>query len=205
MEIFATMTNDLLIWIFETALPLIISVVSAAILYYRTGDKNFLKKVDKYEMEKKKYIQTWKEEDNFKPVYKVNARTGELEDTGERIDIQGLIESCRDYCLDACLERLMLNDNVPDGYIDGLEDEQSQYWDDLDEMTAAIDLAEEYRDKLNLPLTADLQTIFKAVQNAADDLGARIDKLKGKGGEQGGEISQTPQGADSSTPSDAQD
>lgn len=197
------MNYDLLVWIFETALPLVISIVSAVVLYCRTGDKNFLKKVDKYEMEKKKYVQTWKEEDSFKPVYKVNSRTGELEDTGERIDIQGLIESCRDYCLDACLERLMLNNSVPDGYIDGLEDEQSQYWDDLDEMTAAIDLAEEYRDKLNLPLTADLQTIFKAVQHAADDLGAQIDKLKGKGGEKSGEISQTSApSADSSAQTD---
>lgn len=112
--------------------------------------------------------------DRYKPVYRLNKATGELEMTDERIDIQELIDSCRDICLQSCLERFMPQEDATDE----IQDNYDEYLDDLDGFTEYLDKAEMYREKFNLSDELSAEEIFDHVSEQANKLKTRLDEIE---------------------------
>ena len=122
------------------------------------------------DVEPDKYVQNF-DGSNLKPVYRLNKSTGELELTDEVIDIQQLIDSCKDIALQACLERLMPQTETES---DDLAIYDSMR-DDLDEMTAAIELANDYREQFGLG-DCSIEEVFRVVGQHADELKKKLNE-----------------------------
>lgn len=114
----------------------------------------------KFVVEEKKEVKPLDE--RFKRVYRLNKTTNELELTDELVDIQELSNSCRDYCLSAVLERFLpdTEDNSADIAMIALED-------DLDVMSSAVNLANEYKEKYKLDPSFSVSQVFDEVNKRA--------------------------------------
>lgn len=159
---------------------LCMSVVFNLVLFFKTRNVKYLKEISdliKYktaqtaqEVEPGKYVQNF-DGSNLKPVYRLNKSTGELEITDEVIDIQQLIDSCKDIALQACLDRLMPQAET--------ESEDLAIYDsmrdDLDEMTAAIELANDYRVQFGLG-DCSVEEVFRVVGQHADELKKKLNE-----------------------------
>nr|DAV52717.1 MAG TPA: hypothetical protein [Microviridae sp.] len=152
--------------------------VVSIVLFFRTKNIKYIKELN----EAMKYrTATYRETeespsqefDRYKPVYRLNKATGELELTDERIDIQELIDSCRDICLQSCLERFMPQEDATDE----IQDNYDEYLDDLDGFTEYLDKAEMYREKFNLSDELSAEEIFDHVSEQADKLKTRLDEI----------------------------
>lgn len=146
-------------------------------LFIKTKNINYLKGVEKvetkqntnyvYDQAKQKFVVEEKKEvkpldERFKRVYRLNKTTNELELTDEVIDIQELTNSCRDYCLTAVLER----------FLPGTQDNSSEIAlvtmeDDLDVMSSAVNLANEYKEKYKLDPSFSVSQVFDEVNKRA--------------------------------------
>uniref|UniRef100_A0AAU8B8D1 Uncharacterized protein n=1 Tax=Dulem virus 82 TaxID=3145793 RepID=A0AAU8B8D1_9VIRU len=113
------------------------------VLYFRTRNNKYLMEV----LNEVKYrLPDYRERepaeaqsfDTMKPVYRLNKQTNELELTDEVIDMQELLNSAKDYCLSACLERFL-----PTQTVDETVAQRDAYYDDLDIMTQYYDIADE--------------------------------------------------------------
>lgn len=115
--------------------------------------------------------------DNLKPVYRLNKSTNMLELTDEFVDIQAEIDSMKDYCLRACLERMEAfyqdDDELTQSELDSCRN-------DLDELTAYIQRAESIRDKYNLSADLSVNDVYKVVEDQAILLKQKIDESKSK-------------------------
>lgn len=129
----------------------------------------------KFVVEEKKEVKPLDE--RFKRVYRLNKTTNELELTDELVDVQELANSCRDYCLSAVLER----------FLPGTEDNSAEIAmitleDDLDVMSSAVNLANEYKEKYNLDPSFSVSQVFAEVNKRAlkfkSDLQEKQLKLK---------------------------
>lgn len=114
----------------------------------------------KFVVEEKKEVKPIDE--RFKRVYRLNKTTNELELTDELVDIQELSNSCRDYCLSAVLER----------FLPGVEDNSAEIAmitleDDLDVMSSAVNLANEYKEKYKLDPSFSVSQVFDEVNKRA--------------------------------------
>lgn len=113
----------------------------------------------------------------FKKVYRYNKTSGELEETDEIVDLQEEIDSMRDYCLQACLERFecQYSDEVATTQqnVDALQD-------DLDTLNSIYAVAEAYRDKYQLDDDVDIKDVFKAMYAERDQMRQHINDLKEK-------------------------
>ncbi len=114
----------------------------------------------KFVVEEKKEVKPLDE--RFKRVYRLNKTTNELELTDELVDIQELSNSCRDYCLSAVLER----------FLPGTEDDNAEIAmisleDDLDVMSTAVNLANEYKEKYKLDPSFSVSQVFDEVNKRA--------------------------------------
>lgn len=152
--------------------------VVSIVLFFRTKNIKYLKELN----EVMKYrTATYRETEEspsqeferFKPVYRLNKATGELELTDERIDIQELIDSCRDICLQSCLERFMPQEDATDE----IQDNYNEYLDDLDGFTEYLDKAEMYREKFNLSDELSAEEIFDHVSEQASKLKNRLEEI----------------------------
>lgn len=105
-----------------------------------------------------------------KPVFRLNNATGELEKTDEVVDLQEVINSCIDSALDRALDRLMPK-------VQNAEEmaELDTMREDLDFAMETSNLAEEYREKYNLPESYSINDIFAHVAKEAEILKAKID------------------------------
>ena len=105
-----------------------------------------------------------------KPVYRLNKATGELEDTGETVDLQEVINSCIDTALSRALDRLMPK-------VEQAEDvaQLDVMREDLDFAMETCNRAEEYREKYNLDDSLSVTDIYDYVAKQADLLKAKID------------------------------
>lgn len=112
----------------------------------------------------------------LKPKYELNERTNELVDSGEKIDIQKLINSAVDTCLERTLARLMPTDTDIDDKIVDLSDTR----DDLESLTEALTVAEDWRERLDLPDTMSVQDVFKQIEQYEAKLRADIDTVNAK-------------------------
>lgn len=149
------------------------------VLFFRTKDIKYLKELnDSMKYRTAAYRETEEspsqEFERFKPVYRLNKATGELELTDERIDIQELIDSCRDICLQSCLERFMPQEDATDE----IQDNYDEYLDDLDGFTEYLDKAEMYREKFNLSDELSAEEIFDHVSEQANKLKTRLDEIE---------------------------
>lgn len=153
--------------------------VVSIVLFFRTKNIKYIKELN----EAMKYrTATYRETeespsqefDRYKPVYRLNKATGELELTDERIDIQELIDSCRDICLQSCLERFIPQEDATDE----IQDNYDEYLDDLDGFTEYLDKAEMYREKFNLSDELSAEEIFDHVSEQANKLKTRLDEIE---------------------------
>lgn len=156
-----------------------IYAVISIVLFFRTKNIKYLKELK----EAMKYrTATYRETeespsqefDRYKPVYRLNKATGELELTDERIDIQELIDSCRDICLQSCLERFMPKEDATDE----IQDNYDEYLDDLDGFTEYLDKAEMYREKFKLSDELSAEEIFEHVSDQANKLKVRLEEIE---------------------------
>lgn len=138
------------------------------------GLKNLLKECVEMNYKFKTQKDVWQSKgqsfETTKPVYRLNKATGELELTDETVDLQEVINSCLDSALDRVLDRLMPK-------VQEVEDvaELDTMREDLDFAMQTCDLAEEYREKYNLPETYSVQDIFNEVAKKAEILKAKVD------------------------------
>ncbi len=93
------------------------------------------------------------------PKYELNERTNELEEV-EPLDVDALVQSSKETSLDRTLARLM-----PDMADDDVVADLSDTRDDLDFLSEAMDVAEEWRDRLNLAPDVSIGDVFKAMDD----------------------------------------
>lgn len=110
----------------------------------------------------------------FVKEYHYDDKSKLLSEVGER-DVVAEINSHVDECFASMLERLMpvqVDNQLP-------VDEQLQVMkDDLDILSDAFDLAEEYREKYNMPLDMTYLDIFKKVSAMSQDLTKKIKEVQ---------------------------
>lgn len=101
----------------------------------------------------------------LKDVYKLNKATGELEKTGDKLNIQSLINSAVDTALTNMLERFL-----PE--IDGSDDvhQFNALVDDLDYMLEMSNRAEKWKEELGLDKSLSISETFTAMSVKAEDL-----------------------------------
>lgn len=169
----------------QDLLPFVLSLVAIfvnLVLFKRTKNIKYLMEVQ--ELLKYKTAQSVSSEpvkaqsfDNLKPVYRLNKSTNMLELTDEFVDIQAEIDSMKDYCLRACLERIEAfyqdDDNLTQSDLDSCRN-------DLDELTAYIQRAESIRDKYNLSADLSVNDVYKVVEDQSKMLKQKIDESKAK-------------------------
>lgn len=103
-----------------------------------------------------------------KPVFRLNKATGELEDTGETVDLQEVINSCIDTALDRALDRLMPKVQQAEDLI-----ELETMREDLDFAMEACNRAEDYREKFKLDDKLSVTDVFAYVAKQAEILDAK--------------------------------
>lgn len=111
--------------------------------------------------------------DKFKPVYRLNKATGVLEETDEVIDIQEVVNSCKDMALNAVLERFLPSSIVGEDVAI-----VAKMQDDVDKMRDVLSLAEEYRDKYGLSDSLSTQEIFDTISKKSIELKEKIEEIK---------------------------
>lgn len=152
-----------------------VSLFLAVFYAVKTGNvKNLIKEVSemKYKFRTQQTVeptegQTFPE---TKPVYRLNKATGELEKTDEVVDLQEVINSCVDTALDRALDRLLPKVQEAEDIV-----ELDTMREDLDFAMQACDLAEEYREKYNLPESYSVNEIYAHVAKEAEILKAKIE------------------------------
>lgn len=100
--------------------------------------------------------------DKLKPVYRLNKVTGELVKTDEVIDIDEVVQSCKEQTLDYILEKFM-PENINDMPIS--EQIVSSYDDDLDTLRDLGNIADEYRERFNLSESMSISDIYNYINN----------------------------------------
>lgn len=165
-----------------------LSFVVSIVLFIRTKDMKYLKGgVDMFYRKSEEKEPVAQDFDRYKPVYRLNKQTGELELTDDVVDIQELVDSCKDVCLQTCLERFMPTEADTE-----LQDTYDDMIDDLDLMAEYRERLEGYRDYFNAPDADDLE-IQTLIQQEADSLKQRLavkENIK-SGGVQDGKVSET--------------
>lgn len=157
-------------------IQIILYVIVAVILACKSGDNKILKEV----LSILKYRVTGSAEatkdsmqsfSRIKPVYRLNKATNELEKTEETVDITEIANSCKDFCMQAVLERFFPTEGSQENV---LQEQVDLMADDLDIMKSSFDLAETYRQKFNLPLEMSVNDIFTYVGNQAKVLKSKL-------------------------------
>lgn len=108
---------------------------------------------------------------NQRTEFKLNKRTNELEVLPDKTDLAQLIQSSIDTALDRVLQRLQPDvDDMPDT----LEQDYDNSIDDLNDLAQAVEVAETYRERLNLPLEMSVTDIYKQVSDYSETLRQKI-------------------------------
>lgn len=159
-------------------LSMIGSIILSIVLTIITKDVKYVKEV--YKMIKYR-LPSYKEDtpakgqkfSNLKPVYRLNKVTNELEETDEYIDVTELANSCKDIALQTVLDRFLPTDGSEE-----LTANYNQTLDALDQMREIANLAEDYKEKLNLDSSLSIQDVFAKVQEHSNSLKQRIDTIQ---------------------------
>ena len=155
--------------------------IISIILFAKTGNTKTLnnlltkfcdkKEVNEMKYRTENYVEKEKVEgqkfDNLLKVYRVNKVTNELEETGETIDIQEMINSSLSSCMTEVLSKFF-PDNVP------VDDENvliaQEMQDDLDYLQDTFAVAEKYRDMYNLDPAMSVREIFDFIKFKSNEL-----------------------------------
>lgn len=113
----------------------------------------------------------------LKPIYRLDKTTGNLVETGEFVDIQEMINSSIETCLENCLKRFLPDDTLEES---NLEYNYSRAVDDLDAIRYATELANEYKDKLGLDPSLGVKEVFDEVGKYSQSLKGRLDLMAKK-------------------------
>lgn len=112
-----------------------------------------------------------------KPMYELDTRTNSLVKQENELDIQELINSRLDSCLQKALERLMPDETEKDGLIADFTDTR----DDMDVLAEALDVAETWRDKLGLPEDMPTAAIFGEMTKYEQSLKTKLKEVSNNG------------------------
>lgn len=119
---------------------------------------------------------------NLKQVYRLNKVTNVLEATDDYIDINEIVESCRNQTLDYILDKFLLNGELPVGALvdDKIQEEVDRLQDDLDTLRDMNNIAEEYRERFNLSSDMSISDIYNYINNQSQTLKERLENNKNK-------------------------
>ena len=108
---------------------------------------------------------------SVKIVYRLNKTSGRLEDSGDRVDIQQLVDSCKSLALDMLLDKFLPQ-------VDDSEDiaVRGELLDDLDLLQESHERACYWREKLGLDEYADDKAVFAAMEAKRSELWERLYK-----------------------------
>lgn len=160
-----------------------LSIIAFIVVLIRTGSAKTAAKSAKELMENmaKYRASDYKDESaqtftNERVEYTLNKHTNELEEKPIKTDLAELIQSSVETAFERVLQRLIPDtDEVPDT----IESDYDQSIDDLNDLAVAIDVAEEYREKLGLPLEMSVSEIFGKVNEYSESLKQKLsDKSK---------------------------
>ena len=172
MEFFATYQDQII-----EIVCLVFGAVISLITFFRTGSisktvKNFKEVLDvKY-----KTVDTNREifhSQTFTPYrdnYVLDTATNELEKLPNPENVQESIQSYIDTSLQAALEKYLPNIGKQQIEEDDLIADYTESRNDLAAIGDAMELAEEYRDKFNLPDTMSIADIYQHIGKYSEDL-----------------------------------
>lgn len=106
----------------------------------------------------------------YKTVFRLNKQTNELLKTDEVVDINALIESCRDTALSTVLDRLLPDDDS------GEVVQNNLLMDKLDIVAEADKLKSELRDSYKIPETVSDDKISDYILSLKSKLDEKIEK-----------------------------
>lgn len=112
---------------------------------------------------------------SVKVVYRLNKANGRLEDSGDRIDVQELVDSCKSLALDMLLDKFLPQ-------VDEREDiaVHGELLDDLDLLQESHERAGFWREKLGLDEYAEDKVVFAAMEAKRSELWERLNKNNNK-------------------------
>lgn len=140
---------------------------------FRTASYNVTEKADDKTGEvKTEVLRASQSFNKLVPIYRLNKVTGELENTGEFVDIQEQIDSFKETALNSMLERFM--PQVVDDTAD-----LTQVDNDLDFLAESFDIAEEYRERFNLPDKMSHKEIFAHMKDYSVKLSEKLNVKNG--------------------------
>lgn len=148
---FETFFNDYGVYVF-----VLLGYIVNLILSVKTGNKKYIKEMYenmiKYRtanyqdnLGDSKFSGQSFEDARFKPIYRLNKSTGLLEKTDDVIDVQEMLDSCKNMALESVMAKFLpsietVNDTT----------ELNNLTDALDSMLYATSLKEQYRKKYNI-------------------------------------------------------
>lgn len=192
MEVFTSWLSN---WSSDKLLAIcffVASFIVSVINFFRTGrlsngaKKFIIEEVNALKKDTSGYTQMFSEE---VPDYVLNPVTNELEESPIPKNVQKYIESYIDTALDRVIERFLPENVVESEGEDNVAD-YTQMYEDLAYAGEVFDIAEEYRDKFNLPDTMSVQDIFKYVEKTSEDLAERLKNQTNKSEVKNNETSQ---------------
>lgn len=160
--------------------------------FFRTGRlshgaKKFISdEVNTLKKDTSGYSQTFSEE---VPDYVLNPVTNELEESPIPRNVQKYIDSYIDTALDRVIERF-LPENVVEAEGDDNVADYTQMYEDLAYAGEVFDIAEDYRDRFNLPPTMSVQDVFNYVEKMSEEMAERLKNQTNKSEVEDNETSQ---------------
>ena len=160
--------------------------------FFRTGrlsngaKKFIIEEVNSLKKDTSVYTQTFSEE---VPDYVLNPVTNELEESPIPKNVQKYIESYLDTALERVIERFLPENVIEADGEDNVAD-FTQMYEDLAYAGEVFDIAEEYRDKFNLPDTMSVQDVFNYVGKMSAELAERLKNQSNKSEVKNNETSQ---------------
>ena len=192
MEIFTSWLSN---WSSDNLLAIcffVASFIVSVINFFRTGrlsngaKKFIIEEVNTLKKDTSGYTQTFSEE---VPDYVLNPVTNELEESPIPKNVQKYIESYLDTALERVIERFLPENVVEAEGEDDIAD-YTQMYEDLAYAGEVFDIAEDYREKFNLPDTMSVQEVFNYVEKMSEDLAERLKNQTNKSEVKNNETSQ---------------
>lgn len=144
------------------------------------GIKNLIKEVNltmlKFRSQQSENSTVGQTFDKTKPEYRYNKATGELEETGNTIDVQEIINSCADMVLSKVMERFLPAVSERENLIA----DYGALKDDLDELAGVMEKAEEYRSYFGLGDEMSVSDIYAFVESKAKEVKKSIEDIDKK-------------------------
>lgn len=108
-----------------------------------------------------------------KPVYRLDKATNTLELTDEVIDVQEIIDSCKEQTLNAVLERFFPQTALDENIV-----VLNNMQDDLDIVQNLTNKANDYKIKYNLDPKLSVKEVFDIIQSKSVELKEKIKTLE---------------------------